>query len=101
MPVRIYQPPKNAMQSGRGKTKYWLVEFEPEAPRQVDPLMGWTSSRDTRQQLRLRFETKEEAIEYCQREGLMFTLEEPEPRRLQPKAYADNFAAKRAFPWTH
>jgi hypothetical protein len=101
MTVRIHQPAKNAMQSGRATTRRWLVEFEPAAPRQVEPLMGWTSSADTRQQLRLWFATKEEAIAYCEREGLMYQVEEARPRTLRPKAYADNFAAGRPFPWTH
>lgn len=101
MTVRIYQPPKNAMQSGRATTRRWVVEFEPAAPRQVEPLMGWTSSADTRQQLRLYFDSKEEAVAYCEREGLMYMLEEPQGRAVKPKAYADNFAAGRPFPWTH
>jgi hypothetical protein len=101
MTVRIYQPAKNAMQSGRGTTQRWLVEHEPSAPRQVEPLMGWTSSADTRQQLRLWFATREEAIAYCEREGLMYVVEAPRERQVRPKAYADNFAAGRPFPWTH
>ena len=62
MAARIYKPAKTAMQSGLGKTKDWVVDFDQEEPRQVEPLMGWTSSADMRQQLRLRFPTKEEAI---------------------------------------
>ncbi|MGF1625569.1 MAG: ETC complex I subunit [Alphaproteobacteria bacterium] len=101
MDVRIYRPAKNAMQSGKAKTKEWVLEFEPTAPRTHDPLMGWTSSRDTRQQLRLRFSTKEEAVAYARAEGLMYTVQEPKPHRIQPKAYADNFAYGRRQPWTH
>jgi len=101
MAVRIYQPAKNAMQSGRARTGRWYVVFEPEAARQADPLMGWTSSRDTRQQLRLSFETLDEAVAYCEREGLQFSIEEARERKVAPKAYADNFAFKRALPWTH
>jgi len=101
MSVRIFQPSKNAMQSGRGATHQWLLEYDQTVARQADPLMGWTSSRDTRQQLRLRFDTKEEAIAYCEREGLMYSLEEPRERKVRPKAYADNFAFQRPFPWTH
>ena len=101
MPVRIFQPPKSAMQSGRAQTGRWYVVFEQETPRQADPLMGWTSGRDTRQQLRLSFETREEAVAYCEREGLQFSIEEPHHRKVAPKAYADNFAFKRALPWTH
>ena len=53
MPVRIYKPSRNAMQSGKAKYDHWIVEFEPASPRTVDPLMGWTSSSDTRQQVKL------------------------------------------------
>jgi len=101
MTVRIYQPAKNAMQSGRGTARRWLVEHEQSAPRQVEPLMGWTSSADTRQQLRLWFDSREEAVAYCEREGLMYVIEAPRERQVRPKAYADNFAAGRPFPWTH
>ena len=89
------------MQQGQAGTRRWVVEFEPEAPRRVEPLMGWTSSADTRTQLRLRFETKEEAVAYAKRQGYMYTLEEPRERSPKPKAYADNFRTARAFPWTH
>src|SRR3546814_6161774 len=70
MQVRIFQPPKSPMQSGRASLRKWVMEFEPSAPREVEPLMGWTSSSDTRAQLRLRFDTLEEAIAYAQQEGL-------------------------------
>ena len=101
MPVRIFQPPKSAMQSGRAQADRWYVVFEPEAGRHADPLMGWTSSRDTRQQLRLSFETLDEAVAYCERESLQFSIEEPNQRKVSAKAYADNFAFKRSLPWTH
>ena len=101
MSVRIYQPPKNAMQSGRAGGKDWLLEFEPSAAREVEPLMGWTSSPDTEQQLRLWFASKEEAIAYCEKRGLVYQIQESRPRQVRPRAYADNFAYQRAFPWTH
>ena len=101
MQVRIFQPPKNAMQSGRAHTGRWMVEFEPETAREVEPLMGWTSSADTKTQLRLWFDSKDEAIAYAQRKGLMYTLEQPRERKVTPKAYADNFGFKRAGRWTH
>ena len=69
MTARIYKPAKTAMQSGTAKTKEWVLDFEPEQPRPVEPLMGWTSSGDMRQQVRLRFDTKEEAMAYCERHG--------------------------------
>src|SRR5690606_3649291 len=87
MDVRIYQPAKSAMQSGKARTKRWVLEFEPAAPRVREPLMGWTSSRDTRQQVRLSFPSKEEAIAYARANGLMYTVQEPKPHRIQPKAY--------------
>jgi hypothetical protein len=99
--ARIFKPAKNAMQSGTATTKEWQLDFEPEQPREVEPLMGWTSSRDMKQQVSLRFDTKEEAIDYCQRAGFAYQLIEPkEPARRQA-AYADNFAFRRVEPWTH
>ena len=102
MPVRIYKPARNAMQSGKAKYDHWFLEFEASAPRTVDPLMGWTSSGDTRQQLKLTFATKEEAIAYCEREGLAFTVipEAPAGRPIK-KSYSDNFKFGRTVNWTH
>ena len=77
MVARIYKPAKTAMQSGTAKTKDWVLDYEPEQPRAVEPLMGWTSSGDMRQQLRLRFETKEEAVAYCERNGIPYQVAEP------------------------
>ena len=101
MLARIYKPAKTAMQSGRAKTKEWVLEYEPATPREIDPLMGWTSSRDMRQQLRLTFETKEEAIRYAERSGIAYRLSEPKPRRPVRKTYADNFRYGRKGGWTH
>jgi len=101
MTVRIYKPAKTAMQSGEGRTREWVLEYEPEAPRQIDPLMGWTSSSDTRQQVRLNFETKEDAIAYATRNGLAYSVIEPTPRKPLRKSYADNFKFGRVGNWTH
>ena len=101
MQVRIYQPPKTAMQSGRAQTTVWMMEFEPTAARRVEPLMGWTSSADTRAQLRLQFETLEEAIAYAKAEGLMYSVEKTRERKVKPKTYADNFKYDRIGRWTH
>ncbi len=95
--VRIFRPTKNAMQSGRAKTKRWALEFEPTARKTADPLMGWIGSNDTRNQLHLYFDTKEEAIEFADKNGLSCRVEEPRERRLQPKSYAANFAFKRMY----
>lgn len=100
MTVRIYRPAKTAMQSGRGLTHDWVLEFEPGA-RRPEPLMGWSSADDTLNQVTLRFPTKEEAVAYATKHGLMYVLEEPQDRRIKPKAYADNFRFDRLRPWTH
>lgn len=101
MKVRISQPARNAMQSGKGNTKQWVLQFADPVRRETDPLMGWTATTDTRQQVVLRFDTKEEAIAYAQREGYAYEVEEPAPRRLQVRAYADNFRYDRVGRWTH
>ena len=89
--VRIYQPAKTAMQSGWGNTRQWIMEFEPDAREHHDPLMGWISSADTKGQVRLTFDSDEEAVAYARRQGYEFTLAEPRIRRTKPKSYADNF----------
>jgi hypothetical protein len=102
MLARIYRPAKTAMQSGKMKTQEWLLEFEPKAARRSDPLMGWTVTTDTESsQLRLAFETKEEAVAYADRHGIAFQLIDPKPAKKIIKAYADNFAFGRKVPWTH
>jgi hypothetical protein len=101
MTARIYKPAKTAMQSGLAKTKAWVLDFEPEAPRTVEPLMGWTSSGDMRQQVRLTFPTKEEAIAYCERHGIAYQVTEAAPAVRHAMSYSDNFAFKRRDAWTH
>ena len=99
--ARIYQQPKNAMQSGAARATDWVVEFEPSSPRRADPLMGWIGSADTRGQLRLVFESRELAEAYAQREGLAYDVELPREKKFRPKAYADNFKFGRSENWTH
>ncbi len=101
MLARIYRPAKNAMQSGKGNTRHWRLEFEPASARTIDPLMGWTSSSDMNGQVRLTFDTKEEAVAYAQAHGISFQLVDPKPAKKIIKAYADNFAFGRRIPWTH
>lgn len=101
MTAHIYKPAKNAMQSGLARTKEWVLEHESAVARQVDPLMGWTSSADTRTQVRLEFATKEEAIAYAERNGIPYRLDEPKPRGMVRKSYADNFKFGRLGAWTH
>jgi len=101
MLARIYRPAKTAMQSGKAKTKDWVLEFEPASARRSDPLMGWTQSSDMNGQVRLNFDTREEAVAYAQRHEIPFQLFEPKTPKRIIKAYADNFAAGRKQPWTH
>ena len=101
MLARIYKPAKTAMQSGKAKSQDWVLEFEPASARTIDPLMGWTSSGDMNGQVRLRFETQQEAVDYAERHGIAFELFEPQSPPLILKAYADNFAPGRRQPWTH
>jgi hypothetical protein len=101
MTARIFKPARNAMQSGTAKTKEWVLEYEPEQPRVIEPLMGWTSSADMKQQIRLNFDSKEEAVAYCERHGIPFVVREPKQPARRVIAYADNFAFSRRTPWTH
>ncbi|WP_411836636.1 ETC complex I subunit [Paracoccus sp. ME4] len=103
MLVRIYQPARTAMQSGTAKTKGWVLEFPPSDAREVDPLMGWTSSGDTQSQVRLRFDTRKQAEDYARERGLEFVVHEPHRRavNVRPRGYGENFATDRRAPWTH
>lgn len=94
MDVRIYRPAKTATQSGRVKTRRWVLEHAPRGRHEVDSLMGWTGSSDTAAQVRLSFPNKEEAIAYAERRGLRYEVQEPRERRVRPKSYADNFIRK-------
>jgi len=89
--VRIYRPAKTAMQSGKAMTRRWLLEYEPGSPREPDPLMGWASARDTLNEVRLRFDTLEEAIAFATKHGLDYVVCPPHESRFKPKSYADNF----------
>ena len=101
MPARIFKQGMTPNQSGLARTKQWLLVFEQDTPREIEPLMGWTSSGDTHQQVRLNFDSKEEAIAYAQREGIPFRVEEPADERRRTMSYADNFKFNRVDPWTH
>jgi hypothetical protein len=101
MTARIYRPARNAMQSGKGKSTQWVLVHEATAPRGIDPLMGYTSSSDMNQQVKLSFETQEEAEAYAKRNGIPYTVQpahEATPKRV---SYPDNFRSDRKTPWTH
>ena len=103
MTARIYRPAKSVTQSGGAKSKLWRLDFEPAQAREVDPLMGWTGSGDMKGQIRLNFETKEEAIAYAERNGLAYRVEEPRPNLAARRgvSYSDNFKTSRIGLWTH
>jgi hypothetical protein len=103
MTARIYRPAPSATQSGPGFREPWVLRFDPETPRGIDPLMGWTSSSDMKSQITLRFATKEEAIAYAQRNGLAYRVVEPKPETASRRtiSYSDNFKTTRIGQWTH
>ncbi|MBV1697038.1 MAG: ETC complex I subunit [Hyphomicrobiales bacterium] len=101
MTARIYRPARTAMQSGEANTKEWVLDYEPEQPRNIEPLMGWTSSSDMKQQIRLNFDSKEEAVAFCEREGIPYQVFESIPSVRQRMSYSDNFAYSRRQAWTH
>ena len=101
MSARIFSPAKTAMQSGSAKTREWVLDYEPEEPRVVESLMGWTTSGDMKSQLRLRFATKEAAVAYAERQGIPYQVQEAKPAVRKGLSYADNFSSTRRTPWTH
>jgi hypothetical protein len=101
MLARIFIPAKTAMQSGKANTREWVLEFEPASARLSDPLMGWTISADMNGQVRLQFDTREEAAAYAQRHGIAFEVLTPREHKRTIRAYADNFAFGRRESWTH
>ena len=101
MLARIFRPAKTAMQSGKAKTRDWLLEYAPESARLSDPLMGWTQTSDMNGQIHLAFDRCEDAVAYAQKRGIAFeVLADSTPKRIV-KSYADNFAFNRKQPWTH
>ena len=103
MRARIYQPARTAMSSGTAKTKVWVLDYAPASAREVDPLMGWTSSGDTQAQVRLKFDTKDAALDYAREHGIDAVVAEPHKRKhnIRPGGYGDNFATNRRTVWTH
>jgi len=103
MPAKIYQPARNAMQSGQAKTKTWVLEFTPESARSVDPLMGWTGSGDMNSQVRLTFASSAAAVDYAKEHGIAYTVAQPQKRKpvIRNGGYGENFATNRRAVWTH
>jgi ETC complex I subunit conserved region len=103
MRAKIYQPARTAMQSGTAKTNGWVLEFAPSSAREVDPLMGWTSSGDMNSQVRLRFDSVEAAQAYAAAHGIDADVQQPHGRKytIRPRGYGENFATDRKVAWTH
>ncbi len=89
--ARISELERKTTQSGKANTGRWLLEFERAEPLRPDPLTGWAGSGDTRPQVRMTFDSKENAIAYCERNGFPFHLVPAPPVKLKLQAYADNF----------
>ncbi|MCF6320253.1 MAG: ETC complex I subunit [Rhizobiaceae bacterium] len=101
MQARIFSPAKTAMQSGKGKTGLWILEYERQSARKIEPLMGYTSSSDMNSQIRLEFSSREEAEKYCKKNSLAYSVQKPHKPRRRQVTYAENFSYNRALPWTH
>ena len=103
MRARIFQPARSAMSSGLANTKSWVLEFAPTEARDVDPLMGWTSSGDMQSQVRLSFDSKRAAEAYAREHGIDTDIVEPKKRKQNIRAggYGENFATDRRGAWTH
>ncbi len=100
--ARIYRPSKTAMQSGKAKSKAWLLEFSAETARRIDPLMGWTGAEDmTAGQVKLWFETRDEAVAYAKKHAIPYRVDSERVAQMKPRAYSDNFSFQRRKPWTH
>lgn len=101
MTALIYRPARNAMQSGNGKSKQWILIHEQATARTIDPLMGYTSSTDTRQQVKLSFDTLELAESYAQKNGIAYSVQPAHDAIPKRVSYPDNFKSDRKTPWTH
>ena len=100
MTARIFLPARSAVQSGQAKDS-WVLQYAPEKPREIEPLMGWTSSTDMKSQVVLRFDSKEQAIAYAERNGIAYRVEEPKAATRKVISYSDNFRYNRLSPWSH
>lgn len=95
MKVRVYKASRNTMQSGRANSKLWRIEPELETARVPDPIMGWATSGDTLNQIRMRFSTYDEALRFAEKQGWEVQVQEPHERRVTPRNFADNFKVRR------
>ena len=103
MLARIYQPARNAMQSGMAKTRQWIMEFEQATPRELEPLMGWTATDDMTSEVRIRFDSEQAAVEFAKTHNIPYQVARTHKRKpnIRPGGYGENFAANRKTVWTH
>ena len=101
MTARIFRPAPNAMQSGKGKSKQWVLVHEPASAREIEPLMGYTATSDTQVQVKLSFDTLDEAEAYARSNGISYTVQQPHSPTPKRTSYPDNFRSDRKTPWTH
>lgn len=101
MLAKIFQPTKTAMQSGKAKQGRWVLKFEREQARSIDPLMGYTTSTDMRSQVTLEFPSLEAAKGFAEEHGIAYSVQMPKIAKRRKISYAENFAFDRAMPWTH
>ena len=101
MVLKIYKPSKTAMQSGKAKTNNWIVEKVSNSTSDKDSLMGWNTSEDTENQIKLFFSSKEKAINWAIENNYQYQVFEPQSKKIVPKNYSDNFSSNRKEPWTH
>ena len=101
MTIKIYKPSKSSMQSGQRNTKKWLAEYISDSEQVKDTLMGWNSSLDTKSQIKVFFNTKEQAIKWAKKNNYQYFVEDPKKRKIKPKNYSSNFHINRKESWTH
>ena len=99
--VIIYKPTKSAMQSGLATNKFWILKYISYSKTDLDPVMGWSGSNDTSKQIILKFNSKDEAIDYAELHSLKFRVLNNNPKKRKPKSYSDNFSYKRKGLWSH
>ena len=92
MKALIYKPSKSVTQSGSKKNDKWILEFSRSSSPRIEPLMNWTSSNDTQNQVKMKFSSKELAVSYAKKNSIEFIVKEPKKSKIKPKSYSDNFS---------
>lgn len=101
MIARIYSPAKTSMQSGKANTGFWILQYEPVQAKMLEPLMGYVSTTDMESQVKIRFQTKEEAIAFAVKNSIPYRVEKSHTKFRRAISYSDNFRSDRQLSWTH